>query len=79
MHGCLLSTYMDETPVLMYNSGKLEIFRKNGKIIIMIINCNNGLGKPRKFSKSRIMKRTAPLDSSLVKSSDPEKFHLILR
>ena len=39
---------------------KLEIF-KNGK---MIINCQNGLWKPRKFSRSRMTKQTAPLNSS---------------
>ena len=39
---------------------KLENF-KNGKIII---NCQNGSGKPRKFSRSRMTKRTAPLNSS---------------
>ena len=40
-------------------------FSKNGKmIIIIIINCHNCSGKPRKFSRSRITKRTAPLNSS---------------
>ena len=33
-------------------------------IIIIIINCHNGSRKPRKFSKSRMTKRIAPLDSS---------------
>ena len=34
----------------------------NSKIII--INCQNSLGKSRKFSRSRMTKRTAPLSSS---------------
>ena len=37
----------------------------NGKmIIIIIINCQNNLGKPRKFSTSRMTKRIASLNSS---------------
>ena len=47
-------------------------------IIIIIINYQNCSGMPRKFSRSWMTKRTAPLNSSL-KSSDPEKFHRILR
>ena len=39
---------------------KLEFF-KNGK---MIINCHNGSGKSRKFSRSTMTKRTALLNSS---------------
>ena len=34
------------------------------KIIIIIINCHNGSGKLRKFSRSWMMKRTVPLYSS---------------
>ena len=34
----------------------------NSKIIIM--NCQNSLGKSRKFYRSRMTKRTAPLSSS---------------
>ena len=34
----------------------------NSKIII--INCQNSSGKSRKFSRSRMTKRTAPLNSS---------------
>ena len=34
----------------------------NSKIIIM--NCHNFSGKSRKFSRSRMTKRTAPLSSS---------------
>ena len=34
----------------------------NSKIIIM--NCHNFSGKSRKFSRSRMTKRTAPLNSS---------------
>ena len=34
----------------------------NSKIII--INCQNSSGKPRKFSRSRMTKRTVPLSSS---------------
>ena len=50
------------------NPGKLEIF-KIGKmiiiiiIIIIVINCQKGSGKPRKFSRSRMTKRIAPLNS----------------
>ena len=36
----------------------------NFKRIIIIINCHNGSGKPRKFSRSRMTKQTAPLNSS---------------
>ena len=36
----------------------------NFKRIIIIINYHNGSGNPRKFSRSRMMKRTAPLNSS---------------
>ena len=39
------------------NNGSL-----NSKIII--INCQNSSGKSRKFSRSRMTKRTAPLSSS---------------
>ena len=39
-------------------------------------NCHNGSRKPRKFSRSRMTKRTIP--NHLVKSSDPEKFRRIL-
>ena len=35
----------------------------NSKIIIIII-CQNNSGKSRKFSRSRVTKRTAPLSSS---------------
>ena len=41
----------------------LEIFESLKRIII-IINFHNGSGKPRKLSRSRIMKRTVPLNSS---------------
>ena len=34
------------------------------RIITMIINCHNGSRKPRKFSRSQMTKRTAPLNSS---------------
>ena len=40
------------------------IFSKNGKMILLIINCKNGLGKPRKFSKFQMIKRIALLNSS---------------
>ena len=32
--------------------------------IIIIINYQNGSGKPRKFSRSQMTKRTVPLNSS---------------
>ena len=41
----------------------LEIF-KNCKRIIIIINCHNGSGKPIKFSRSRMTKWIALLNSS---------------
>ena len=58
--------------------GKIRNFQKNGKmiiiiiiiriiiiiIIIIIINFHNGSGKPRKFSRSRMTKRIAPLNPS---------------
>ena len=44
-------------------------------IIIIIINCQNGSGKPRKFSKSWMTKWTVPLNSS----REPEKFRRIMR
>ena len=47
----------------LYNPGKLEIF-KNDKMIIIIINCHNGSEKPRKFSRSRMTKQTATLNLS---------------
>ena len=46
----------------LYNPRKLEIF-KNSKMLIKIINCHKDSGKFRKFSRSRITKRTAPLNS----------------
>ena len=42
--------------------GKYKLW--NFKRIIIIINCHNGSGKPRKFSRSRMTKQTAPLNSS---------------
>ena len=45
------------------NPEKLEIF-KNDKMLIKIINCHKGSGKPRKFSRSRMTKQIAPLNSS---------------
>ena len=50
--------------MLSVKPGKIRNFQKNGKMIIIIINCHNGLGKPRKFSRSRMMKQNAPLNSS---------------
>ena len=35
----------------------------NSKRIIIIINYQNGSGKPRELSRSRMTKRTAPLNS----------------
>ena len=46
-------------------------------MIIKIINCQKGSGKPRKFSRSRMTKRTTPFRHE--KFSDPEKFHQILK
>ena len=44
---------------------KIRNLKKNSKmIIIIIINCHNGSRKPRKFSRSQMMKRTAPLNLS---------------
>ena len=48
---------------IVQNPKKLEIF-KNDKMIIIIINFHNGSRKPRKFSRSRMMKRTVSLNSS---------------
>ena len=33
-------------------------------MIVIIINCQNGSGKPRKFSRSWMIKQTVSLDSS---------------
>ena len=41
-----------------------KLKKNNGKMIIIIINCHNGLGKPKKFSRSRMMKWTTLLNSS---------------
>ena len=46
---------------------KVQIMEKkleNFKIGKIIINCHNGSEKLRKISKSRMMKRAAPLNSS---------------
>ena len=45
------------------NPKKLEIF-KNGKMLIKIQNYHKGSGKPRKFSRSHMTKRTTSLNSS---------------
>ena len=45
-------------------SGGVKYKLWNFKRIIIIINCHNGSGKPRKFSRSRMMKRTASFNSS---------------
>ena len=46
----------------LYNPEKLKIF-KNGKMLIKIINYHNDSEKPRKLSRSRMTKQTAPLNS----------------
>ena len=43
---------------------KIRNFQK-WQNVIKKINCHKGSGKPRKFSRSWMMKRTAPLNSSL--------------
>ena len=45
-------------------SGGVKFQLWNFKRIIKIINYQNGSGKLRKFSRSRMTKRTAPLNSS---------------
>ena len=45
----------------LQNPRKLEIF-KNDQMLIKIINCQNGSRKPRKLSRSRMTKQTAPLN-----------------
>ena len=49
---------------IIVKPGKIKIFKKNCTMIILIINCHNGLGKRRKFSRSQMTKRIAPLNSS---------------
>ena len=44
-------------------SGGVKVQFMEFQKIIIIINYHNGSGKPRKLSKSRMMKRTAPLNS----------------
>ena len=48
----------------MQNPGKLEILKNGKMIIIIIIKSQNGSGRSRKFSRSRMTKRTALLNSS---------------
>ena len=45
-------------------SGGVKVQIMEFQKIIIIINYHNGSGKPRKFSRSRMTKRTAPLNSS---------------
>ena len=45
-------------------SGGVKFQLWNFKRIIIIINYHNGSWKPRKFSRSRMTKWTAPLNSS---------------
>ena len=45
-------------------SGGMKVQIINFKIIIIIINCQNGSGKSRKLYRSRMTKRTASLNSS---------------
>ena len=45
-------------------SGLVKFLLCNFKRIIIIKNYHNCSGKPRKFSRSRITKRTAPLTLS---------------
>ena len=47
----------------LLNPRKLEIF-KNDKMLIKIINCHKGSEKLRIFSRFRMTKRIAPLNSS---------------
>ena len=45
-------------------SGGVKVQIMEFQKIIIIINYQNGSWKPRKFSRSRMTKRTAPLNSS---------------
>ena len=45
-------------------SGGVKVQIMEFQKIIIIINCQNGSGKPRKFSRSRMTKRTELLHSS---------------
>ena len=45
-------------------SGEVKVQIRNFKRIIIMINYQNGSGKPRKFSRSRMTKQTVPLNSS---------------
>ena len=64
--------FKDEIVKLSKNCGTCAIKESGGvkvqimefERIIIIINYHNGSGKPRKFSRSRMTKRTAPLNSS---------------
>ena len=44
--------------------GDESIINRSFNSKIILINCQNILGKSRKFSKSRMTKRAAPLSSS---------------
>ena len=49
------------------NSKRIQVlllYVKNGKMLIKIINYHKGSEKPKKLSRSRMTKQTAPLNSS---------------
>ena len=60
----LLSFQRIVTLLQLKESGGVKFQLWNFKRIIIIINYQNGSEKPRKFSRSRMTKRTAPLNLS---------------
>ena len=69
---CLKVVIKDEIVKLSKNcdtcaikeSGGVKVQIMEFQKIIIIINCQNGSRKPRKFSRSRVTKRTVLLNSS---------------
>ena len=54
-------TFIDFYKIMTFvKPGKISNFHEKWQNI----NCQNGSGKPRKFSRSRLKKRTASLESS---------------
>ena len=53
-----------DTFTIKKSGGSESIINRSLNSKIIIINCQNSLGKSRKFSRSRMTKQTAPLSSS---------------
>ena len=53
-----------DTFAIKESRGDESIINESLNSKIIIVNCQNSSGKSRKFSRSRMTKRTAPLSSS---------------